>query len=99
MNAIEKALAKDKETKKKQRELGEIQNRLVLLTPREYEVLQWIITGMLNKQIGSSIGTTERTIKAHRAQIMRKLEIVSVAELVRLAEKAGIAPAKQNPGL
>jgi FixJ family two-component response regulator len=96
-DAIDKALDRDAQIRKKQEELKEIHGRLSKLTPREYEVFQWIITGMLNKQIAWALGTSERTIKAHRAQIMHKLDVVSVAELVRLAEKAGISPAKDNP--
>jgi FixJ family two-component response regulator len=98
-NAIDKALDQGAQLKKQQREMEKIKHRLAKLTPREHEVLQWVITGMLNKQIALSLGTTERTIKAHRSQVMQKLEVVSVAELVRLADKANISPAKDEPTL
>jgi FixJ family two-component response regulator len=97
--AVDKALDKDAQIRKEQEELKEIQGRLSKLTPREHEVFQWIITGMLNKQIAWYLGTSERTIKAHRAQVMHKLDVVSVAELVRIAQKAGISPAKDKPSL
>jgi len=63
------------------------------LTPRELETLQWVITGMLNKQIAASLNITERTVKAHRAKITEKLGLFSVAELVRFAEGCGVPPA------
>jgi FixJ family two-component response regulator len=67
------------------------------LTPREFEVMRWVLTGMLNKQIAYELGIAEKTVKVHRGQVMKKLGIDSVAELVRLAEAAGIGFA-QNPG-
>jgi FixJ family two-component response regulator len=97
--AIDRALDKDAQIKKTNEEIKQAKKLLDSLTPRELEVFRWIITGMLNKQIAWSLGITERTIKAHRGQIMHKLDAVSVAELVRLAEKAGISPAKDNPNM
>jgi FixJ family two-component response regulator len=97
--AIDKALDKDVEVKKQLKENKKITHLITSLTPREHEVFRWIITGMLNKQIAYDIGITERTVKAHRSQIMQKLKVVSVAELVRLAQKVGISPAKENPNL
>ena len=96
-DAIDKALDKGAQAKRQQKEAERIGNLIAKLTPRESEVLRWVITGMLNKQIAQSLGTTERTIKAHRGQIMHKLEVVSVAELVRLAERVGISPAQDKP--
>ncbi len=64
------------------------------LTPREYEILTYVITGMLNKQIAYDLDISEKTVKVHRGRVMEKLGIDSVAELVRLAEKAGIEPAE-----
>ena len=61
------------------------------LGPREREVFQLVVSGMLNKQIADKLGTTERTIKFHRGQIMRKMEVKSLAELVRIADALGIA--------
>jgi FixJ family two-component response regulator len=97
--AIDKALDKDVEVKKQLKENKRITHLITSLTPREHEVFRWIITGMLNKQIAYDIGITERTVKAHRSQIMKKLNVFSVAELVRLAQKVGISPAKESPNL
>ena len=60
------------------------------MTPREYEVMTYVATGMLNKQIAAELGISEETVKIHRGRVMQKLRIVSVADLVRLCEKAGI---------
>ena len=92
--AINRAIDKDVQTRKHQREVERINRLIATLTPRENEVLCFVITGMLNKQIAKALGTTERTIKAHRAQIMQKMGVVSVAELVRLTTKVNIQPAK-----
>src|SRR5258707_1559446 len=67
--------------------------RLAKLTPREFEVFRLVIAGLLNKEIGAELGVALRTIKTHRARVMQKMGVVSVAELVRLAQKAGVAPA------
>lgn len=95
--AIDRALDRDMQLKKKNKEIKRAKTLITYLTPREQEVLRWIITGMLNKQIAKCLGATERTIKAHRSQIMHKLNVVSVAELVRLAQKAEISPARKSP--
>ncbi|UCC94859.1 MAG: DNA-binding response regulator, partial [Candidatus Omnitrophota bacterium] len=73
-----------------------IHRRLNALTPREFEVLRWVITGMLNKQIALKLDTTEKTIKVHRGRVMHKMKVYSVAELVRLTQKGGISPAKKD---
>jgi RNA polymerase sigma factor (sigma-70 family) len=90
LDAIFQALEKDRENRRKQAEVKAIQDRLASLTPREYEVFTLIITGMLNKQVAYELGTTEKTIKVHRARIMEKMRCDSLAQLVRLAAKAGI---------
>jgi FixJ family two-component response regulator len=69
-----------------------VRERLATLTPREFDVLKLVIAGMLNKQIASQLGTTEGTIKVHRGRVMEKMGVTSVAELVMLAQRAGIAP-------
>jgi len=61
-----------------------------LLTPREFEVMQLVITGMLNKQVGCELGVAEKTVKVHRGRLMQKLGVTSVAELVQLVQKAEI---------
>ena len=95
--AIDKALDKQMQLKKKQEEIDRINGLMASLTPREYEIVRWVITGMLNKQIASSTNISERTVKAHRSQVMKKLHIVSVAELVRLTQKVNITPIKESP--
>jgi FixJ family two-component response regulator len=88
--AVEKALAKAKELRREHLSKKEGKSRLLQLTRREQEVVSWVIAGKLNKQIASILGITERTVKAHRASVMEKLEINSVAELVRMADQMGI---------
>ncbi len=84
------AIRTDSKERQKQKELGRLQLRIKALTPREDEVFRLVITGMLNKQIAYVLGTSEKTIKVHRARIMEKLGAESLADLVRLAEKLGI---------
>jgi len=90
LDAVHKALERDRGARRNQAEMQVLHQRLATLTPREYEVLTFIISGRLNKQAAAELGTTEKTIKVHRARIMEKLQCTSLAELVRLAEKAGI---------
>ena len=97
--AIDRAIDRDAQLKKQRKETDEAKRLIATLTTREHETLRWLITGMLNKQIAVPLNITERTVKAHRGQIMRKLDAVSVAELVRLAQKAEIEPAREGPGL
>jgi FixJ family two-component response regulator len=66
--------------------------RLDALTPREFEVMQRVIGGLLNKQIADDLGAAEKTIKIHRGRVMEKMGVASVADLVRLAQAAGVAP-------
>lgn len=94
LDAIHKAIDKDIRARKKRAEIAETQRRVDTLTPREYQVFTLVITGMLNKQIAGELGASEKTIKVHRARVMQKMQVVSVAELVRLAEKVGITPPK-----
>jgi RNA polymerase sigma factor (sigma-70 family) len=94
LSAIDQAIDRDVQSRKQQIEKAIIQRRLDTLTPREYQVLRWLITGMLNKQIAYELGITEKTVKVHRSRVMRKMGIVSVAELVRLAQKVEITPPK-----
>jgi len=75
-------------------DLASVRERIATLTPREHEIMTYVITGMLNKQIAGQLGIAEDTVKIHRGRVMHKLGIVSVAELVRLCEKAGIPPAE-----
>jgi FixJ family two-component response regulator len=82
--AIATALEQDARTRDSQRHHAELQQRVATLTPRERDVLGLVTTGLLNKEIASALGTAEKTIKAHRANLMRKMQTGSIAELVRM---------------
>jgi len=90
LKAVEGALEKDRIERQSRAELADIHDRLATLTPREREVLIHVVSGQLNKQIAYDLGTVEKTIKVHRARVMEKMKVGSVAELVRLTERAGI---------
>ena len=96
--AVAKALARSAENQKQRSEVVESRARLARLTPRECEVLRLVISGLLNKQIAAELGIKLRTIKTHRARVMQKMGVVSVAELVRLAQKAGVVPPHRPKG-
>jgi FixJ family two-component response regulator len=91
LKCVERALARSAEQRRLAGEKNECRRLLDLLTQREFEVMQVITTGLLNKQIAGELGIAEKTVKVHRARVMQKLGIVSVAELVRLVQKAGLA--------
>jgi len=91
LQCVERALARSADQRWRAIEKAAARRFLDLLTPREFEVMQLVITGMLNKQIASELGTAEKTIKVHRGRVMKKLGIISVADLVRLVETAQIA--------
>ena len=77
------------EQRRRAAEKNEARRLLDSLTPREFEVMQLVITGMLNKQVGGELGMAEKTVKVHRGRVMQKLGVTSVAQLVRLVQKAG----------
>ena len=89
LQAVRDAIEKDRLQRQARAEVADIQQRLATLTPREREVLEHVISGQLNKQIAADLGTVEKTVKVHRARVMQKMKVQSVAELVRLAERAG----------
>ena len=93
LNAVAISLELDTRGRKKEIQLRKITSMVDSLTPREKEVMRWVITGKLNKQIALAMGITEKTVKVHRSRIMQKTGVTSVAELVHLADKAGIPPA------
>jgi FixJ family two-component response regulator len=95
LTAVRAAIEKDRVDRQNRAEVDEIEHRLQTLTPREREVLEHVISGQLNKQTAAELGTVEKTIKVHRARVMEKLKVKSVAELVRLAEKANIRAKQQ----
>jgi FixJ family two-component response regulator len=94
LECVGRALARAAEQRRRGVEKTEARRFLDLLTPREFEVMQLVITGLLNKQIAAELGTAEKTIKVHRGRVMKKLGIASVAELVRLVETAQIRSVK-----
>ena len=87
LDAVREGINLDTEARRQRSEVAELRQRYESLTPREREVMAQVVTGLLNKQIGGELGMTERTVKAHRAQVMQKMEAGSVADLVRMAEK------------
>jgi FixJ family two-component response regulator len=93
LRVIGEALERSRREQKEHLEISAIHKRLVQLTPREYEVLCNVIAGKLNKQIAAELGVGEKTVKVHRGHVMEKMEADSVAELVRLAERAGVVTA------
>jgi len=96
LEAVEQALLRDSQTHADLDEQKHILQRMDSLTPREHEVLTYLITGMLNKQIAFELNISERTVKAHRKQILDKMGVDSIAELVRLTEKVGVKPASPS---
>jgi len=94
LDAVKRALVRDVQAREQRVRLRELRARFEALTPREREVMAHMISGQLNKQIAYDLGASERTIKAHRANLMDKLGLQSVAELVRLTEELGIAPSR-----
>jgi FixJ family two-component response regulator len=94
LTAISRAQERDALARRARAERQSMEDRLAALTPREREVLAHVIAGQLNKQIAASLGTAEKTVKVHRGRMMAKLGVRNVAELVRLAERAGIAPSR-----
>jgi FixJ family two-component response regulator len=89
LNAVRQAIEKSQQAKVLTADIAKIREKLILLTPRELEVLRYVATGQLNKQIASQMGVTEKTIKVHRGRAMHKLQVRSIAELVRMLEKVG----------
>ena len=96
LQCVERALIRSTEQRRRSTEKNKARHLLALLTPREFEVMQLVTIGMLNKQIAGELGTAEKTVKVHRGRMMQKLRVSSVAGLVRLVEKAGIAPAARH---
>jgi FixJ family two-component response regulator len=91
LDAIARAVAQDAKSRQADAELASIQARIATLTPREREVMTHVVAGRLNKQIAGDLGTVEKTIKVHRSRMMEKLGIRTVADLVRMAQKAGLS--------
>ena len=92
--SVERALRRSAEQRRRAAEKNHARGLLERLTPREFQVMQLVITGLLNKQVGAELGMAEKTVKTHRGHIMQKLGITSVAELIGVVKKAEVPPAK-----
>jgi FixJ family two-component response regulator len=90
LEAIQRAIDHDGITRQHSAELRALRQRYALLTPREREVFPRVTSGLLNKQIAAELGASEKTIKVHRGQVMRKMEAASLADLIHMAEKLGL---------
>jgi FixJ family two-component response regulator len=98
LETIQEAIARDQQAREEWAVLQDIQRRVALLTLRERDVLALVAAGLLNKQIAAELGMSEKTVKVHRAQVMQKMQVSSVAQLVLLAEKVGLtAPQALSP--
>ena len=87
LTAIKRALERSRQALANKFELQELRDRLASLTPREGQVMALVVSGLLNKQVGGELGISEKTVKAHRGQVMQKMKAKSVADLVKMAEK------------
>ena len=90
LDSIQEALERDRKAREERAALQELRSRFASLTPREREVMERVVAGLLNKQIGAELGTSETTVKIHRHQVMEKMGAGSLPELVRMADRRGI---------
>jgi FixJ family two-component response regulator len=91
LDAIDRAVERDRQERRARAERAEAARRLESLTPRERQVFELVVTGLLNKQIAGDLGTTEQTVKVHRARVMQKMGAASLPDLVRLAAQLDLA--------
>jgi FixJ family two-component response regulator len=96
LEAIHQAIERDRAARRQQAEMGELHGRYESLTPREREVMERVVAGLLNKQVAAELGTSVITVKVHRRQIMQKMLAASLADLVRMGEKLGIRQTKKS---
>jgi FixJ family two-component response regulator len=94
LDAIQQALERDRVARAQRTEMAELRARFDALTPRERDVCGLVVTGLPNKQVAAALGTSEITIKRHRAQVMHKMRVTSLAELVRIADQLGLPSPK-----
>jgi len=96
LQAIQEAVERDRRNREQRAEIRELQNRYESLTAREQEVMQQVVSGLLNKQVAAELNITEYTVKIHRGRVMRKMHAESLADLVRMAENLEIPSRKQS---
>lgn len=96
LEAIRRAAERSRDQKLSRAEIDNLQRRYELLAPRERQVFQLVTSGLLNKQASAELGTTEQTIKVHRARVMLKTEAKSLAELVRMADQLNVLPSNKT---
>jgi len=95
IDAVHRAIDRDRRRREERRSLDVLQSRFESLSAREREVMALVVTGKLNKEVAAALGTTEKTVKAQRAQVMRKMEALSLPDLVRMADRlSGTGPAR-----
>ena len=97
LHAIERALAHHETLRGQRHRMDSVRAHIATLTPRERQVFDLIVRGKINKQIAHELGTTERTVKAHRQQVMEKAKVHSLAELVSIAERLGLLSQSYEP--
>jgi FixJ family two-component response regulator len=96
LDAIGQAIERDRVARQKHAEMAELRGRYELLTPREREVMELVVSGLLNKQVAAELGINEGTVKVHRGQVMQKMQAASLADLVRISDKLGILRATKS---
>src|SRR6185503_9131198 len=90
LESIHRAIARDRAIRDHHAATASLRTRYASLTPREGEVMRWVVSGLLNKQIAGELGISEETVKVHRGQVMRKMQADSLADLVRMSGRLGI---------
>jgi FixJ family two-component response regulator len=96
LESIRQAIARDRVVRDHNAETAYLRVRRASLTPREDEIMEWVVSGLLNKQIAGELGISEETVKVHRGQVMRKMGADSLADLVRMSERLGMPRRKRS---
>ena len=96
LESIRQAIARDRVVRDHNAETAYLRARRASLTPREEEIMEWVVSGLLNKQIAGELGISEETVKVHRGHVMRKMGAGSLADLVRMSERLGMQPRKHS---